>query len=382
MNKLTFLSKQSFPTLLLIRQIIIGKTLLLTLLLLILNTSYSKAGEVYYKDFEDDNYETFIEKNELLGNLIGLKNIHTGKVILKAEYDDIVSINEKYVRVIKNKKWGIVDTLGKVVIAINYSKCSNMFEGRIFLTNSTEKIALANSAGLLLTKFIFDSYRHFKDGLAEVKQINQYGFINKQGITVIPIKYASVGIPRAGKVTAKTNSYYSVVLGTVQDMDKPWTKRPNDVVFKDVNNYVLDYSGRVMFASKDEISNMGNGYVMTSTQYGDCGSREGWSSLQIYDKDYKVVLSYKTCWRFMAVANFMIIRNGSTDKYGVYPFMVLDGDFKLDDFIKTPYTSYEDKLYKDADGYQYVKFFKNETEFVYIGMDGNCYQFGESSSCE
>lgn len=382
MNKFPFLPQQSIMNLSIVKNALTKSVFLLLFFLVAFHVSYSKVSNEYYKEFEDDIYETFVEHNELLGNLIGLKNIHTGKVILKAEYDDIVSINEKYVRVIKNKKWGIVDTLGKVIIPLNYLKCSNMFEGRIFLTNSAEKIALANSAGLSLTKFIFDGYRHFKDGLAEVKQGNQYGFINKQGITIIPIKYASVGIPRAGKVTAKTNSYYSVVLGTVQDMDKPWTKKPNDVVFKDVNNYVLDYSGRVMFASKDEISNMGNGYIMTSTLHGDCGSREGWSSFQIYDKDYKVVLSYKTCWRFMAVANFMIIRNESSEKYGVYPFMVLDGDFKLEDFIKTPYKGYEDKIYKDADGYQYVKFFKNEAEFVYIGMDGKCYQFGGSSSCE
>lgn len=382
MNKFSHLFQRLTLSGSFIKQNAFKKALFFVLFIGLFHPSYSKANDEYYKEFEDDNYETFVEQNELLGNLIGLKNIHTGKVILKAEYDDIVSINEKYVRVIKNKKWGILDTLGKVVIPVSYLKCSNMFEGRIFLTNSVEKIALANSAGLSLTKFIFDGYRHFKDGLAEVKQGNQYGFINKQGITIIPIKYASVGIPRAGKVTAKTNSYYSVVLGTVQDMDKPWTKRPNDVVFKDVNNYVLDYSGRVMFASKDEISNMGNGYVMTSTLHGDCGSREGWSSLQIYDKDYKVVLSYKTCWRFMAVGNFMIIRNESTEKYGVYPFMVLDGDFKLEDFIKTPYTGYEDKIYKDTDGYQYVKFFKNEREFIYIGMDGKCYQFGGSSNCE
>lgn len=45
---------------------------------------------------------------------------------------------------------------------------------------------------IFLTDAIFDDARNFNEGLAAVKQGGKWGFINQQGIVVIPVKYDSV----------------------------------------------------------------------------------------------------------------------------------------------------------------------------------------------
>jgi hypothetical protein len=301
MNKPIFLSKFSVPNILSVKQTVIGKALLLVSLLLLFNLSYSRGGEIYYKDFEDDNYEPFVEHNELLGDLIGLKNIHTGKLILRAEYDDIVSINEKYVRVIKNKKWGIVDTIGKVIIPLDYVSCSDMYNGRVFLENWANKIAVASSNGTLLTKFIYEDWGYHVDGLAPVKLKGLWGFINRQCVVVIPIKYVEVGRPTFGKIKVATPIYETVVLGTTQQANKPWTERVNDVTYKAKKHSIINYQGKTIFTSEDNIHLLEDGKILTASRKAGCsGGGSGWhgtwEDIALYDKSLKRIISYNDCW--------------------------------------------------------------------------------------
>jgi len=378
MNKPIFLSKFSVPNILSVKQTVIGKALLLVSLLLLFNLSYSRGGEIYYKDFEDDNYEPFVEHNELLGDLIGLKNIHTGKVILRAEYDDIVSINEKYVRVIKNKKWGIVDTIGKVIIPLDYVSCSDMYNGRVFLENWANKIAVASSNGTLLTKFIYEDWGYHVDGLAPVKLKGLWGFINRQCVVVIPIKYVEVGRPTFGKIKVATPIYETVVLGTTQQANKPWTERVNDVTYKAKKHSIINYQGKTIFTSEDNIHLLEDGKILTASRKAGCsGGGSGWhgtwEDIALYDKSLKRIISYNDCWGIYEMDNISLFRNGKNGKIG----------YALNDNLiipETPYVKYVDMDSEYGKPF-FIKLVKESGDFTFLRSDGECIE-KEGSKCD
>lgn len=352
------------------------KTSLSLLLILIFNLTKGQSDEPYYKNFLSQDYSIHIEPNDLLGNRIGLKSNQTGNVILKPEYDDIVSINEKYVRVIKDNKWGIVDTFGNVVIPITHTRCSDMDQDRIFLTNSAKKIALATLTGQLLTKYAYDDFQYFKDGLATVSANNLYGFINKQGVVVIPIKYSEVGEQRKGKIMVKEKTYTSKTVGTVRNPNQPYSERANEMTYATTKHYIIDYSGKILFTSSDEIANFYNGYVMTFAPSTACKTPAGWYNIELYDQDLKKVISYKACWSALVVeSNFLIIKNGTSGKIGIAKF---DGK----DITKTPYVRLEDKVIYDSKKNKYIKLYKQDESYVYVDMDGDCVDFEGASQCE
>lgn len=352
------------------------KTLLLLLVFTFFTCSLANAqgDKPYYKAFVNNTYEPYIDHNDMLGDQIGLRNITTKRTVLKASFDDIVSINGKYVRVIKDDLWGIVDTFGKVIIPIKYKLCSDLDQGRAFVCNSSDRLALANSNGELLTKFIYEDFSPFYDGVgAGVKQNGKWGFINKQGVMVIPFKYDVIHEPRGGKISVITKSYETYILGTVQEMDKPWTRRPNDVTIKNENRYIIDYQGRTIFSSNDEIVVLKDGSFVTVSKSKDCSlENENWVAFELYDKSMKKLINYKACWTMIPLNDYMIIKNGATGKYGI-------SYLTSSDIVKTPYADYN--LIKDSAGNDYIKFSISETEFLVIDLLGNCVEM-EGSKCE
>lgn len=83
--------------------------------------------------------------------------------LVKPKYDDVKAFSEGYAAVRKNDKWGYIDSTGKEIIPLQYEKAFT-----------------------------------FNQGLAEVQKIDEKGnklcgIIDKEGNTVIPLKYLSVG---------------------------------------------------------------------------------------------------------------------------------------------------------------------------------------------
>jgi hypothetical protein len=61
-------------------------------------------------------------------NLYGFKNDSTGQII-EAEYDDVFEFNEGIACVNKEEKWGYINTSGKLVLPIIYTRAYPFFEG-------------------------------------------------------------------------------------------------------------------------------------------------------------------------------------------------------------------------------------------------------------
>jgi len=366
----------------------IKHTSFLILLIFVVGFVKGQTDEPHYKSFESDEYDIYVEANELLGNQVGLKRKKTGRIVLKAKYDDIVSVKGKYVRIIKDTKWGIVDTLGNIVIPVKYNHCSNMGGGRIFIANTQDKYALANSAGQLLTKHLFDDYdwNYFNEEVSAIKNNNLWGFINKEGLVTIPIKYSKVYLPIDGKIRVQTKEFENVRLGTIQEMDKPWTERPSDVTFASLNEYIINLAGKTIFTSKDHLSILKDGSVVTYKNYDDCviPANDNWSNFELYDKSLKKIVSFKACWAYRIIDGIVIVKNGS-NKYGIFPL----ADINAANLIKTPYVKCDineyasPNIYSDKRGSKYYKFYKDNENFVCINIEtSECIEVEGASKCE
>lgn len=144
-------------------------------------------------------------KNGLKGGLIN----STGKFIFQGNYESIVESNEKYVRLVST------DFASKKLPPPHYSIIID-YNGKILKFSEAERIELEDISenviryktsypfkfgfkylnGNIITKPIFDGASVFSDGLAAVKQSNEFGeqkwgFIDRSGKVVIGLKYSN-----------------------------------------------------------------------------------------------------------------------------------------------------------------------------------------------
>lgn len=103
--------------------------------------------------------------------------------------------SDGFIAVMIDKKWGYMDTQGKLAVPLKYDYISEFSNGygiarlndRFYVVDKHGYEKLVDDPGAL-------DVRHFADSLAPFKSANElWGFINTQGKTVINPAYAAVG---------------------------------------------------------------------------------------------------------------------------------------------------------------------------------------------
>jgi hypothetical protein len=164
---------------------------------------YDQATELYgYKDsalnmaaipakyqYADRHYEGLarIQQNDKWGFIA-----FSGKEIVPAIYDDALNFKDSVAAVKQNDKWGYIDKTGKVIIPFQYAIATDFHEDRAAVFNG-EFWGFINKKGFLGIDYMFgydeNVYPVFKEGLANVKFRDNYGFIGVLGQIVIPFNY-------------------------------------------------------------------------------------------------------------------------------------------------------------------------------------------------
>ncbi|WXR62490.1 WG repeat-containing protein [Peptostreptococcaceae bacterium AGR-M142] len=112
--------------------------------------------------------------------------------IIDMEYDEIYFNSSKYIRIKKDGKIGMVDTLGNIITKPMYDEIGPMFvEGHIRV-KVKDKWGYMNEKGDLDIECKFDRAYCFKEGLAPVCKDGKWGFIDKDGKLAIDYKYDRV----------------------------------------------------------------------------------------------------------------------------------------------------------------------------------------------
>lgn len=153
-----------------------------------------------------DNATEFKEgiSSVILNNLTGFIN-KTGKLVIPYKYSPLfgygfydgvacVAVDSPDY----NEKWYVIDKTGKTQINCTQYSSLEFFSEGLALVAKDNKFGFINRQGIEVIPCIYDydsnsfDYQYFfKEGLCKVVQNGKYGFINNEGDVVIPIKYSS-----------------------------------------------------------------------------------------------------------------------------------------------------------------------------------------------
>lgn len=105
-----------------------------------------------------------------------------GKEVVAAEkYEYVGHFYNGLAKVKLEKKWGFIDTLGRVVIKPKYDQAENFSEGLAKVRISQKGWGLVNTEGVEILKPMFDFIGEFVGDEAIVKASGKEGFIDRQG---------------------------------------------------------------------------------------------------------------------------------------------------------------------------------------------------------
>jgi hypothetical protein len=137
-----------------------------------------------------------------------------GKLIIPIKYDfiDNFYLGKAIVKI--NDKMGLVDSTGKVLISLNYDKIDNSYFNIVkaelkenwFFLDFDENITKHPN-----WKSNYDDIFTFNQGIARVRHSRKWGFVNKLGKEIIPLKYEYVGGFINGLARVELDSKWGVI---------------------------------------------------------------------------------------------------------------------------------------------------------------------------
>lgn len=104
---------------------------------------------------------------------------------------DFYFFERKSARVRVEKKWGVINQQGTLIMPIEYQSIS-LRSGGLIAFQKNDKWGLANPKGEIYLEPKYDEINHYFDGLAVVKKDKLYGFINNTGKEIVAPKYSRV----------------------------------------------------------------------------------------------------------------------------------------------------------------------------------------------
>lgn len=141
-----------------------------------------------------------------------------GDIIIKPKYDDAESFQENGMAVVQEKKlYGLIDENGKYVVLPKYESISQFSEGRAVVIDKNS-FKIIDETGRELTTKPYSFIGNFKEGRAVVSSTDRegnalYGYLDKGGKEVIPLKYQSANDFNLRKATVKIKDNQYELIG-------------------------------------------------------------------------------------------------------------------------------------------------------------------------
>lgn len=178
-----------------------------------------ETAVLYYNKMHelDENEKSFcVLKNNRWGSLDS-----NFQVKIPLEYESLESIFPNILLARKDNKVGFISHQGKVIYPFTFDWVEKLQDGDMFgrglakVALIDNKIGLINSRGKLIVPVLYDEINPFSCGLALVKRNNKYGFVNIKGKEVIAPIYdrATSFSDNVAEVTLKGETYQIDTLG-------------------------------------------------------------------------------------------------------------------------------------------------------------------------
>lgn len=132
-----------------------------------------------------------------------------GKVLLKCAYDDVQFLENTDNKILQiynhDKKYGLIDTLGQVAVNLRYDALADYHEERLAVKRSN-KWGYVDQKGEEVIQCQYKKVGNFYEGLAAVQMGNKWGFIDIHGKVVVDFKYRRAGNFKDGLAWVTTSS--------------------------------------------------------------------------------------------------------------------------------------------------------------------------------
>ncbi len=119
-----------------------------------------------------------------------------GKMLIPCKFDRVdflKNTDNKIIRISNDsQRYGVIDTLGKVVVDLKYDEIGLFKEGRLAVKRNG-KWGFVDPSGQEIIPCRYSKVNNFSNQLASVKFGRKWGFIDSQGNVVIDFKYRNVG---------------------------------------------------------------------------------------------------------------------------------------------------------------------------------------------
>ena len=111
------------------------------------------------------------------------------KVAIQPQFDDAFDFKNGYAVVTNNRKTGFIDKTGKVVIKLMYDKAYGFDASGLAKVIINKKEGKIDKNGAIVIPIEYDKIYKYKQKMALVKKDNKYGYVNTKGKLIIPIIY-------------------------------------------------------------------------------------------------------------------------------------------------------------------------------------------------
>jgi hypothetical protein len=194
-----------------------------------------KHTEIAFNRISVDGYGAIMAAKN---NKMGIFKL-TGEQITPFEYDNdfIMQYTGIGYRISKNKKSGVIDHQGKVVVPPIYDDVStiSMSERDAFKVKNNEKYGIVNREGKVIVPVEFEYINDIKDNYLVITQHHKMGLYDKNGNNLVPSKYK--------QITETTTPSSNVLLLTEENGSFNFLDKNNKFIFTEnvvEYGYVLD----------------------------------------------------------------------------------------------------------------------------------------------
>jgi hypothetical protein len=156
------------------------------------------------------------------------------KVIIEPQYDSHGWMKNGKIQVTKNKKNGIIDTLGQIIIPLMYDGLDDETHNGLIVASLKNKWGYLDSLGKIAIPFEYDDIRKFYKSIAGVKKEGNYFFINASNERINSNTYDFIDHDWFGKEGIKVMRNKKVGIVDVKG---------NEVIpceYDDINGYSVD----------------------------------------------------------------------------------------------------------------------------------------------
>lgn len=160
------------------------------------NATKEKDRQIYLLNLPDDDFDWFYEDGKY-----GFRLKSTDEIVISPQYDDIANRSN----VFSNNESPVV----KLLYAHPSLKC---FHEGLVAVKKDNLWGYINKVGKVVIPMKYDAGSSFLDGLARVKLNGKYGFVDKTGKEIIPLKYDDVILPwRANSLPVKIKDKWGMI---------------------------------------------------------------------------------------------------------------------------------------------------------------------------